>query len=88
MKNEGGFVAAGYSTSFGAGGNDAYIVSMRSDGTYCQQDNNVTPNAGAPQTEIGTPQTISTDINYETVTALFNSADFNIAQNTQCLTGP
>jgi hypothetical protein len=88
LNSNGGFILGGYSGSYSSGVNDAYILSVRSDGTFCQQDNGITPFSGNPQTEIGTPATVTTDINYETVTAIFNIADFNVSQNTHCITGP
>jgi hypothetical protein len=88
LSSNGGFILGGYSGSYSSGVNDAYILSVRSDGTFCQQDNGITPFSGNPQTEIGTPATVTTDINYETVTAAFNSVDFNVLQNTHCITGP
>ncbi|HEY3252078.1 MAG TPA: hypothetical protein VGK25_13290 [Ignavibacteria bacterium] len=83
-KSEGGFIAAGNSSSYGAGSNDAYVVSVKSDGTGCLPNTIITPIGGDPATDVGSPQTIYNNVNYETRSALFNIADFNVVQNTQC----
>jgi len=88
-KNDGSFLLGGFSASYGAGANDAYIVSLKSDGKGCLQENNVTPNGGDPVTEIGLPQVTYNDVNfYQTNNAGFNTADFTVTKNTQCLSSP
>lgn len=89
MKNDGGFIVSGNTQSFGAGANDAYILSIKSDGTSCLPDNNVTPNGGTPQTEAYVAVSVYTDVSfYETNAASFNVTDFIIVNNTQCIQAP
>jgi hypothetical protein len=89
LKNDGGFIIGGYSSSYGAGSNEAYIVSIKSDGTGCLTNSVIAPNGGDPATDTGTPITGYNDvITYQTNPAPFNSANFNVLQNTQCIINP
>lgn len=86
IKNDGGFLLAGSTLSFGAGGNDIYIQSLKSDGTGCSIDNPFTPSAGTPGTEVNDAATTYLgSIPYETVTAVWNTAGFSTVLNTQCI---
>jgi len=89
MKNDGGLLVAGYTSSFGSGANDAYILSLKSDGTSCLPVNSVTPNGGSPQTNVIDAATVYTDVNsYETNSAPFNMSNFVVTNNTQCIQSP
>jgi len=85
----GGYIAGGYTSSYGAGANDAYILSLKPDGSGCLTGNSITPNGGDPLTEVLPAATIYTgSFAYQTVAAAFSSANFTVTQNTQCITGP
>lgn len=86
IKNDGGFLLAGSTLSFGAGANDIYVQSLNSEGTGCNTDNPYTPSGGLPATEVNNASTTYLGfVPYETVSAVWNTAGFNIVQNTQCM---
>lgn len=89
IKNDGGFLLAGTTLSFGAGGNDIYIQSLKSDGTGCNLDNPYTPSAGGPTTDVvDAATTYLGSVSYETVSAVWNTAIFAPVQNPQCILTP
>lgn len=89
VKTDGGFLLAGTTSSYGAGSNDAYVQSLKPDGTGCLTDNPFTPSGGNPATEVNTAATIYTPGDtYETNPAAWQSGPFNLLQNTQCIISP
>ncbi len=89
LNRYGGYIVGGYTSSYGAGANDPYILSIKSDGTGCLQSNNVTPNGGDPMTEVFPAAVIYNSIDtYQTNAAGFSTANNTFIQNMQCLTGP
>lgn len=89
VKSDGGFLLGGTTASYGAGSNDIYVQSLKSDGTGCLTDNPVTPVGGQPTLEVGSPTVGYFDVNfYSTNTANMQSASFNGVQNTQCVQNP
>ncbi len=89
IKSDGGYLLAGATSSFGAGANDIYIQSLHQDGTGCLTDNPVTPVAGNPTLDVSTPGTVYMNMSsYNTASATFQVAPFNVTQNTQCSANP
>jgi hypothetical protein len=89
VKSDGGYLAAGQTASFGAGANDIYLQSVKSDGTGCLTDNPVTPVGGNPTIDIASPVTVYFDVNFfETNSVTLNSSPFNVILNTQCTANP
>ncbi|MCI0449448.1 MAG: hypothetical protein L0Y79_06645 [Chlorobi bacterium] len=89
IKSDGGYLLAGSSASFGAGANDLYIQSLKSDGTGCLTDNPVTPVGGNPIIEVNDASSVYFNVDfYETNQANLNTASFNTIQNTQCSHAP
>lgn len=85
IKNDGGFLLAGISSSFGAGGNDIYLQSLNSNGTGCTADSSFIPVSGSPLTDVGIPLTVISEIDPMDATAVtISSAAFNLITNSQC----
>lgn len=86
FKADNGFLVGGTTASFGAGGNDIYVLSLNGNGLGCLPDNGFTPTAAANQTlEVGNPTVQYFDVNfYETNNMTLQTAAFNMLQNTQC----
>jgi hypothetical protein len=89
VKSDGGYLVSGATSSFGAGANDVYIQSLKSDGTGCLTDSPVTPVAGNPTLDVSTPATVYLNMSsFNTVPAVIQTAPFNMTQNTQCIQNP
>jgi hypothetical protein len=85
VKTDGGFLLGGNTTSFGAGSNDAYVLSLYNNATGCFTDNPVTPVGGSPLTEVNEQSSLDFAINYETLTATWNIGTFSVLPNSQCI---
>ncbi len=59
---DGGYIAAGYTSSFGAGGDDIYIVKLDASGNICGNTSSPSPTTGTGGT-MGSPVSITTTPN-------------------------
>ncbi len=89
IKNDGGFLLAGTSASFGAGSNDIYLQSLSGNGTGCAADSPFVPIAGSPLTEVGIPVTVISEIDpMDAIPVTISTAAFNVTTNSQCVITP
>ncbi|MEO8514687.1 MAG: hypothetical protein ABI543_14100 [Ignavibacteria bacterium] len=89
FKSDGGILLSANTSSFGAGTNDMYILSLFDNGTGCLPDRPVTPIGGDPVTEVNAQTSAYLDINfYDTEPAGWNVASFSVLNNSQCKINP
>lgn len=89
IKTDGGILLSANTSSFGAGSNDAYLLSLYDNGTGCLTDRPFTPVGGDPLTEVNEQTTTYLDVNfYETATANWNVSVFSVVPNSQCIQNP
>jgi len=88
QKSSGDFALAGWTQSLGSGGDDAYVLTLRSNGTGCLPDNRILPSGGDPVTQVNNAATITNGIyTYETISASLSVAVISPQVSTQCTSG-
>lgn len=85
QKSSGDFVLAGSTQSLGSGGDDAYVLTLRSSGSGCLPDNRILPSGGDPVSLVNEAGTITTGIDsYETAAAPLTVTALSPSVFTQC----